>query len=255
MQSDLDILIRDKYAGDAARVTDEDRERLNSGEPLAYVIGWIPFLGTRIYLDSKPLIPRPETEWWTEQLQNHVRTTHDSSPFSVLDLCAGSGCIGIAMARAFPQSHISFAELHEEHVNLIQKNITEAAISASTSLYISDVFSGLPEAVSFDYIATNPPYIPTTRTLESSVTEYEPSDALFAGNDGLSIITRIASQAHRFLKPEGELWMECDISNIDAAAELLSTHFSHTEIRADQYGRPRIVVAYSYHGRSTGSQL
>jgi methylase of polypeptide subunit release factors len=68
MATDLDLLVRDKYDGDASRVTQEDRDRLDTGEPLAYVIGWAPFLNLRIDLSSRPLIPRPETEWWTELL-------------------------------------------------------------------------------------------------------------------------------------------------------------------------------------------
>ena len=75
MPNDRELLIRDKYEGDANADMNEDLARLAAGEPLAYVIGWIPFLGLRIYLDSKPLIPRPETEWWTEVLIKHLQST------------------------------------------------------------------------------------------------------------------------------------------------------------------------------------
>ncbi|MES2225997.1 MAG: HemK/PrmC family methyltransferase [Patescibacteria group bacterium] len=246
MATDLELLIRDKYDGDVAQVTDEDRERLAAGEPLAYVIGWIPFLGIQVHLDSKPLIPRPETEWWTELLLMHLRERFGNEPFSFLDLCAGSGAIGLAVLRAFPEAAVTFAELIPEHCELIEKNIRENdLLRKSTMIYHSDVFEGIPMDARFDCIATNPPYIPEGRALDTSVTRFEPAEALFAGSDGLSIIRRIAAGARERLSPGGEIWMECDITNIEAASVLLLGSAAYrTDIRSDLYGRPRLVVAY-----------
>src|SRR5262245_12793069 len=92
------VLIRDKYGGDETRITKEDEERLASGEPLAYIIGHIPFLGLSISLRTKPLIPRSETEWWTEKLVGEIR----EKSCAVLDLCAGSGAIGLAILKHCP---------------------------------------------------------------------------------------------------------------------------------------------------------
>jgi len=92
-REDIEALRREKYAGAKDANMYDDLVRLAHGEPLAYVIGTQPFLGLTLHLDSHPLIPRPETEWWTELLIAHIGT----KKLSVLDLCAGSGAVGLAV--------------------------------------------------------------------------------------------------------------------------------------------------------------
>jgi release factor glutamine methyltransferase len=223
----------------------EDLIRLASGEPLAYVIGWIPFLGLSLRLDSHPLIPRPETEWWTEVLITHIREEYGNTPIRVLDLCAGSGAIGLAVLQALESAHVSFAELSPVHTALIAMNLDENRLDRDRAdIRSGDLFAPfLSER--FTIIATNPPYIPEDRELEPSVMQYEPHEALFAGGDGLSIIRRIVAEAPDHLLPGGELWMECDTSNAEQAGSLMRERgFSSVEIRNDHYGRPRIVVGY-----------
>lgn len=247
--TDLEALVRDKYEGDATKVTDEDRKWLAAGEPLAYIIGWLPFLGLRIDLTSRPLIPRPETEWWTKELNNHLRERFADAPFRLLDLCAGSGAIGLSLLRAFPNARVSFGELIPKHVDQIRKNIELNGLDMTRAdVRASDLFESFAGA-RWDIIATNPPYIPAVREaeLDPSVTQYEPHEALLAGPDGLDIIRRIAEKAPSHLNPDGELWMECDISNIEAAQQLMSATDRPPErsvIRNDQYGRPRVLVSY-----------
>lgn len=238
-------LLRDKYADIPSSAYETDLARLASGEPLAYVIGWMPFLGLRIRLDSKPLIPRPETEWWAEELLKRIEERHGDNPFHLLDLCAGSGAIGLAVLARFPTARVSFGELDPAHVALIRENIRENGLDESRA----DVRSGdlfVPFAGErFDVIATNPPYIPSTRTLDASVLDHEPAIALFSEEDGLGLIRRIATESAQHLLPKGELWMECDESNAAIAAELVSAGgASSADMRTDQYGRPRIVMGY-----------
>ena len=239
---DQELLIRDKYAGDRSVDLSGDLARLSAGEPLAYVIGWVPFLGLRINLDSYPLIPRPETEWWTEELCTHLEERFGNEPFTLLDLCAGSGAIGLSILARFPNARVTLVELIPEHIMQIRKNIEANGLDTSRARIVeSDLFGALPGA-RFDIIATNPPYIPSGRALDASVTAYEPAEALFSGEDGLSHIRRIAEEAPTHLKPSGELWMECDIANIEEAKELMRAE--RTEIRTDPYGRPRVAVGY-----------
>lgn len=232
---------RDKYGDDATADLQADIARLHAGEPLAYVIGWIPFLGLRIYLDSHPLIPRPETEWWTEKLITHLKDTFGDAPFSLLDLCSGSGAIGLSILNEFPNARVTFGEIDKDHGALIKKNIDANSLDASRALVCaSDLFSGLPEGP-YDVIATNPPYIPENRELDLSVREFEPARALFSGADGLTLIERIAKEAPRHLKSGGELWLECDSEHADEARGLFG---EHAQLHNDQYGRPRLVVSY-----------
>lgn len=241
-RDDVEALIREKYAGDrSAPGIALDTARLAAGEPLAYVIGNIPFLGLTIGLHSRPLIPRPETEWWTDELARHI----GNRPLKVLDLCAGSGAIGLGILSQCPTAHVSFGELMPRHAETIRKNMAANEIdSARSDIRTGDLFAPFNDD-KFDIIATNPPYIPDTRNLHESVASHEPPEALFSGADGLTLIRRIIEEAPHHLLPHGELWMECDIANIKDAKKLCLTRgFKRAEIRNDQYGRSRLIVAH-----------
>lgn len=240
-RSDMEALVREKYNGNRDAVSSEDIERLQKEEPLAYVIGSQPFLGLSIGLSSHPLIPRPETEWWTELLIKRI----GKEPLQVLDLCAGSGAIGLAILKHCPHALVSFGEIEEAHGTLIAKNLKENTLDeARADIRTGDLFAPFA-GQRFDIIASNPPYVPLERELPENVKNFEPERALFAGSDGLSIIRKICSDISLHIKQEGELWIECDIEHIEEARRLLEEHgASHTEIRIDQYGRPRLIVGY-----------
>jgi len=241
-------LLDEKYGGGATPEYEVDKKRLASGEPLGYIIGYQPFLGLKIYLDSHPLlrqgfagralIPRPETEWWTEQLLK-VRT---SDVLTFLDLCAGSGAIGCAALAKLPDAQVYFGEIDPAHETTILKNIRENNLDASRAhISIGDLFEPF-ENQQFDIIAVNPPYIPADRVLDTSVADYEPHQALYAGADGLDLIRRIATGVRRRLTEEGEAWIEIDSAHAAAACALFSAEGLTAEIRTDQYGKSRIIV-------------
>src|SRR3989344_8008426 len=133
---------------------------MTSDEPEAYIIGWVPFLGLKIYLDSKPLIPRSETEWWTEQLLVHVG--RGTSHMRLLDLCAGSGAIGCAALARLPNARVYFGEIDPAHEATILKNIRINELDESRAIVrIGDLFSAVGgpasggEPMQFDGIAAN----------------------------------------------------------------------------------------------------
>ncbi len=245
-------------------------------EPLAYQIGDQPFLGLTIYLDSQPLIPRPETEWWTEQLLLQLggvisgdsarlgeqageksvvrlgraaRSATDFSsagePMKFLDLCAGSGAIGCAALKYLPQAEVYFGEIDPAHEATILKNIRANNLDETRAhICIGDLFAPFG-AMQFDIIAANPPYVPADRALDASVTDYEPALALRSGTDGLDHIRRIAAELRMHLAPGGQAWVECDTSNIEEAKKLFDVRGLHAEIHTDQYQVPRfLVVSY-----------
>ena len=242
-----------------------DRERLARGEPLAYVIGSQPFLGLKIALDSHPLIPRSETEWWVEQLLAHMAGEHSKvfrsasargtaifqqkntrpSNFTrhvrVLDLCAGSGAIGCAILSYIKNAHVSFGEIDQAHEATILKNIRENNLDAShAEVRIGNLFAPFAGEM-FDVIAINPPYIPEGRVLDRSVIDHEPPQALFSGTDGLDLIRRIAADLPHYLAPGGTAWIEVDSAHIEAALNLFTTEGFAAEILTDHYGRPRVI--------------
>ncbi len=241
MEEDMTFLIRDKYSGHTAVDLAADLARLEAGEPLAYVIGWVPFLNLKIWLASHPLIPRPETEWWTREC---IQENKNAASLRVLDLCAGSGAIGLSLLEALPMSQVSFAELSPEHTEQIKENILKNNLDAfRADIRASDLFESFAED-RWNLIVCNPPYIPIDRKLESSVTDFEPREALFSGHDGMELIRRIVAELPRHLLPGGQVWMECDVSNIAETSALLTTAGCSVEIRNDQYGRARVVVGY-----------
>jgi len=238
-------LIRDKYGGNIDADVSEDIARLDAGEPLAYVIGWVPFLGLAIRLDSRPLIPRPETEWWTEELIAYLKDKFGTKEFTLLDLCAGSGAIGLAVLSSCPGARVSFGEIMPAHADLIRTNLAENNLDeARADVRAGDLFAPFA-GEKFDLIVTNPPYVPSGRVLDQSVTLHEPASALYAGGDGLDVIRRIALEAKEHLSPEGELWIEADIDNVAQTGLLLKENgVANIEMRTDLYGRPRLVVGY-----------
>ncbi|MCX6712336.1 MAG: hypothetical protein NT041_01440, partial [Candidatus Vogelbacteria bacterium] len=117
-QREIELLKREKYKGKlseevGSRVTSSnfarDLARLEAGEPLDYVIGWREFLGCKIDLSAKPLIPREETEFWVEKA---IKNTDDSRMYFVLDLFSGSGCIGLAVLKHIPNAKVTFGDLY-----------------------------------------------------------------------------------------------------------------------------------------------
>src|SRR3989338_975059 len=123
-------------------------------KPLAYVLGWIPFIYTKIYLDSKPLIPRTETEYWVDLVIKEIRNSGIKNP-KILDLCAGSGCIGVAVLKEIPDALVDFTEIDASHHPTIKKNIRENGLVLSrANIFGGDLFEKVSDT--YDFILSNP---------------------------------------------------------------------------------------------------
>jgi release factor glutamine methyltransferase len=233
-------LLKEKYNDTIVDGFIDDCARLKGGEPLAYIIGHIPFLNTTIHLDSHPLIPRTETEFWTKQVIDEISARGLASG-RMLDLCAGSGCIGTAILKALPHITVDFVEIEESHHPTIQKNILQNGIDIQrVRIMGGNLFEHVSDT--YDYILTNPPYIDKDlgRT-DPEVILHEPEKALFGGQNGVEIIQAILESAHRFLTREGVLYIEHEPEQQDTIHQFGKTHFPHIEIRNDQYGIPRFT--------------
>ena len=237
-------LLQEKYQGVISNAFHTDCRRLRAGEPLGYVIGHVPFLQCIIHLDSRPLIPRPETEYWTEKF---ITTINHQYPTHILDICAGSGCSGVAIARAYPSASITFAELDQRHLSTINKNIACNLPTTTIHHYHvvhTDMFSELTGT--FTHIVCNPPYIdPALDRTSDSVRRYEPAMALYGGAQGLDVIAKLINSAPHFLEPGGTLWFEHEPEQTSTITKLVKassflTHVTHT----DQYQTPRFTVCY-----------
>ena len=243
-------LLAEKYCGDThAEGFQDDCLRLSRGEPLAYIIGSIPFLRTTILLDSHPLIPRPETEFWVERAIAEMNI--HPHQLRVLDLCAGSGCIGIAILKAIPTACVDFVEIDDVHHDTIRKNILLNTIDPKrTRIYGGSLFELVSDT--YDFILTNPPYIDMTLDrVEVSVSAHEPARALYGGEYGTEIITHIMHDMSAFLTPSGTLYIEHEPEQSAYIYETASKlgYVSHTF--PDQFG----ILRYTRMTRITAQSV
>ena len=234
-------LLEEKYHGEQSDAFFADCKRLALGEPLGYLIGYVPFLDCKIWLDSHPLIPRPETEFWVEKAISEIKNAGPSSPH-LLDLCSGSGCIGVSVAKAIPTSIIDFSEIDLSHIPTIKKNLSENEIASErTTIHHTNLFEGIE--TTYDFILSNPPYIDLTLgQTDESVLKYEPYIALSGGLEGLEIIEDIIKRAPLFLNPHGQLWLEHEPAQTKAINILASENNFSITTHNDQYGVNRYSV-------------
>jgi release factor glutamine methyltransferase len=178
---------------------------INEKMPIQYLIGFVPFNSVKILVKPPILIPRPETEEWCLKLIKQLHTL-ENKKLTILDLCAGSGCIALALAKNFPQAIIYASDLSQEAITLIKQNIAHNKISNIIPLH-SDLFTAIPLKMQFDLIVANPPYVSLSawKQLDDSVASWEDPNALIAGDDGLTILRKIIKQAPIFIKPNNEM--------------------------------------------------
>lgn len=248
INQEIQWLLDEKFNGIKSDAFYADCKRLALGEPLAYLIGSIPFLHCTIFLDSHPLIPRAETEYWVEQAISTIKHSKTLSlgfaeePLRILDLCAGSGCIGVAVAKAFPSAHVEFSEIDRNHLPTITKNLSENNIVEERyTLHHTSLFTTL--VGQYDFILTNPPYInESLKRTDSEVIKHEPHVALFGGKDGMELIAEIIKTAPAHLKSGGQLWIEHEPEQSAAIIHLAAEHGFSCTNHQDQYDVERFSI-------------
>lgn len=180
--------------------------RIRTRKPAAYLLGHISFAGLDFEIDEHVLIPRSPI---AEMIERGFAPWVQDPPARILDLCTGSGCIGIACAVAFPDARVDLADLSPEALAVAQRNIAGHGLEQRVRALRSDVFEGLKDEV-YDLIVSNPPYVPDAewRRLAPEY-RHEPKMALAAGGDGMDIVARILDEAPRHLSREG--WLVCEV--------------------------------------------
>jgi len=239
-------LIRDKYAGDKSATLADDLGRLRKGEPVDYVIGWSDFCGCRIGLETRPLIPRSETEYWAEQAVKEI----GGKPVKCLDIFSGSGCVGIAVLKHCPNATMDFGEKSAKFCRQIKTNCDLNGIDLKHYRVIqSDIFNPrilggkASKLGKYDLILANPPYVPAGRKLDKSVTDWEPAGALYAKDDGLFLIKKFLGQAKKHLNAGGKIYLEFDSGQKTTLAKLLTEfEYKNIDFHKDQFGRWRFVA-------------
>lgn len=217
-------------------------ERHLAGEPLAYLIGEWSFCGMDLDIDENVLIPRVDTEVLAEQAIDFVKTLQEPR---VLDLCAGSGCVGLAVAKFCPGSHVVLGELMEGALRVCRRNIRRTGLTAQVLPWQVNALDGPPPRFGeFDCIVSNPPYIPDgdIAGLDVSVRDYEPLTALKGGGDGLDFYRVISDKWRACLHPGSRLYFEVGIGQADDVLRIMRTQgFGDIEVVPDTAGIPRVV--------------
>lgn len=192
------------------------------GEPVAYLIGEWEFYGLTLDVCRDVLIPRPDTETLVERGILFVRDLPDGT--RVLDLCAGSGCIGLAVADNCPNTQVYLADWSEEALRVCRQNIRRCGLMDQVNPVQADALEPPPRILrEFDLILCNPPYIPTLEVgrLDPSVRDYEPRMALDGGEDGLKFYRAIAKKWKKALKPGGKLIFEVGYDQAPAVRAIM----------------------------------
>lgn len=240
LERDLNLLFKDKYKNHWRKDFLKDAERVKRGEPLDFVIGWTSFLNTKINLSLKPLIPRPETEYWTEKAIKKIKKLGKPK---ILDIFSGSGAIGIAVLENVKSAKVDFGEFEPALARQIKKNLKLNGIAAGRArVFCSDVFKKIFGR--YDFILANPPYIPLARKkkVHPSVVKYERASSLWGGKDGLYFAGKFMNGIKTHLLPDGEAWMEFDAPEKNKIRNLVKQLGLSAEFRKDQYGEWRYAI-------------
>ncbi len=224
---------------------ERDLEKIKSGMPFAYVIGEWEFYGLPLYVDQNVLIPRDDTVAVAE-LAIKKSIFLDKSP-RILDLCTGSGCIGLAIASRVNDARVTLADISKEALAVARRNITRNRLGGRVNCVQADAL-GTPPAFlgQFDLIVSNPPYITgkEMEELEGSVKDFEPHLALYGGEDGLQFYRAIASNYRSALKPGGILCFEFGMGQGDDVCAILEANgYTILERTRDYNDRERAVMA------------
>ena len=220
-------------------------QRLLAGEPLAYILGEWTFYGMTLYIDRNVLIPRDDT-CAVAQLAIKRGLFLDQDP-RILDLCTGSGCIGLAIAQRVKDARVTLADVSKEALNIAKKNVSRHQLSARVSCVQADALAPAPAFLGkFDMIVSNPPYIPTGEMaeLDGSVKDYEPHLALDGGNDGLDFYRSIVKNYTAVLKDGGFMCFEFGMGQGDDVCDILTKNgYTILDRFQDFNNRERAVLA------------
>lgn len=237
------------FANGDREITDFTRQRIRAvvdkvlaGEPVQYAVGTARFMGMNLKVTPAVLIPRPETEGLVDLVTDDFA---GRSELSVLDVCTGSGCIAIALARALPFSDVSAVDISADALAVARENA--ALLKASVTFVQNDALTMQAPHAAYDIIVSNPPYVCESEKadMEKRVLDYEPALALFVpDSDALRFYKTVSLFAADALRPGGRLYFELNPLHADGVKRLLeNAGFVNCELIRDYRGAVRFARA------------
>lgn len=225
---------------------DEERKLLSTlalrmaHYPLQYILGYWEFYGRKFLVGEGVLIPRQDTEKVIEVCIEHLK---DIKRPKIIDLCAGSGCIGITLAKEVPNSSVIMIEKYEHAIRYVLENASEIS-PENTTLIMDDIFDDVRLTSRVHLIVSNPPYLSDEdmKDLQPELL-YEPETAFYGGSDGLYFYRRIAKEYKRYIKPKGALVFEIGAAQGEAVKDILEKEgYADVRIIKDYSRNDRVVI-------------
>ena len=221
------------------------KRRMN-GEPLQYITNRQEFMGLPFFVDDSVLIPRADTEILVEEALRFIAEFPVSKEIKVMDMCTGSGCIAISIAKYTKNTWIKALDISKKALEIARKNSAALQVDNRIDFIESDLFNNLGSE-HFDMIVSNPPYIPTPviSTLQIEVRKHEPINALDGGEDGLEFYKKIINNAYSYLNPGGALILEIGFDQANEIISILQNtgKFNKIKLLNDFGGRNRVIFA------------
>lgn len=217
-------------------------ERRAQGEPIQYITGEAEFYGLPFRVTPEVLIPRPETEHLVEKV---IELAPLFPKPRIVDVGTGSGAIAVALAHEWPSAAITAIDISSSALELARRNAEQVGFADRIRFLQGDLLAPVASE-RFEFIVSNPPYVPTTdrATLSVEVRDYEPAVALFAGNDGLEVYRRLIPAAFNVLIHDGYIAIEIGYGQSQTIHELLAgAGFEQIEFMPDLQSIPRVAVA------------
>lgn len=243
----MNELVRDftLYANDEIeRKVNALVQRRKDGEPLAYILGTWDFYGLELNVTDDVLIPRIDTEVLVQEALDTITAQNDAP--RVLDLCCGSGCIGCAIGTNLPRSRIVMVDMSDKALRVARSNVMKHTMGARVSCVKANALKAPPVNIgTFDLIVSNPPYIKSMEvlTLDSSVRDFEPLEALDGGEDGYMFYRAIIKKWKSVLRKDG--WLMFEVGEDQAqyvALQMKKAGFKNIRTVKDTAGTERVVL-------------
>lgn len=215
-------------------------EKIIKGKPVQYITNNQEFMKLNFYVDENVLIPQPDTETLVEKV---IKSIDIMENIEILDMCTGSGCIGISLAKNIKNTKVTLVDISKEAIEIAKKNAIQNEVENKITFIQSDMFENVKGK--FDIIVSNPPYIKTNiiQTLDKQV-QNEPHIALDGGEDGLDFYKILINEAHKYLKKDGKIFLEIGYDQKQEVENLVkqSKHYKKIETIKDLSQNDRVII-------------
>lgn len=215
-------------------------EEIIKGKPVQYITNNQEFMRLNFYVDENVLIPQPDTEILVEEV---IKSIDIKENIEILDMCTGSGCIGISLAKNIENTKVTLVDISKEAIEIAKKNAIQNGVENKVTFIQSDMFENVKGK--FDIIVSNPPYIKTDiiQALDKQV-QNEPHIALDGGEDGLDFYKILINEAHKYLKKDGKIFLEIGYDQKQEIESLAkqSKHYKKIETIKDLSQNDRVII-------------